>query len=99
MAKERAKKPPEKQAKKRASKPAVVQRDTLVTMADEIAEAAEILRLHHPLDDETLLRCRAESLRRERYERGRWPSSDELAIEIVWDEAHVENVIRKPDAI
>jgi hypothetical protein len=86
-------------ARTKANKPAVAQADTLVTMIDEIAEAAEILRLHHPLDDETLLRCRAENLRRERYERGRWPSSDELAIEIVWDEAHFENVIRKPDAM
>jgi hypothetical protein len=68
-------------------------------LADEIAEAVEILRTHHPRDDEILLRCRAEKLRQERYERGRWPSSDELAIEMVWDEAHFENVIRKPDAL
>ena len=75
------------------------QADLLSTMADEIAEAVEILRPHYPEDGEADLRQRAEALRGERYQSGRWPSSDELAIAKVWDEAHFENVIRKPEPV
>jgi hypothetical protein len=75
------------------------QADLLATMADEIAEAVEILRPHYPEDGEADLRQRAAVLRGERYQSGRWPSSDELAIANVWDEAHFENVIRKPEPV
>ena len=72
--------------------------DILETMADEIAEAVEILRPHHPQDSEAALRHRAEGLRSKRYQSGRWPTSDELAEkawEEAWEEAHVEDAIRE----
>jgi hypothetical protein len=47
-------------------------RDVLATMADEIAEAIEILRPHHPQDSEADLRRRAEGLRARRYQTSRW---------------------------
>jgi hypothetical protein len=75
--------------------------DILKTMADEIAEAVEIiLRPHYPRENKTDLRRRAEAMRAKRYLRGDWPSSAELAkqaskeFEQVWSEAHAENEIR-----
>ena len=50
--------------------------DVLVTMIDEIAYAVGILRSHYPEDSETELRARAEVLRANRYQSGRWPFDD-----------------------
>ena len=53
-----------------------LQHDVLVTMIDEIAYAVGILRSHYPEDSETELRARAEVLRANRYQSGRWPFDD-----------------------
>jgi hypothetical protein len=87
-----------KKTHKQASKQAMAQTDILATMADEVAEAVEILRPHYPQDSESELRHRAEGLRANRYQTGRWPASDELAEkawEETWDEAHAENAARE----
>ena len=83
-----------KKTNKQASKQAMVQTDILATMADEIAEAVEILRPHYPQDRKPELRHRAEGLRAQRYQTGPWPASDELA-EKAWEEAHAENAVRE----
>jgi hypothetical protein len=56
-------------------------RDTtncLESLMGEIAEGVEIVRPIWPEDSEDDLHSRAESLRGERYLKGRWPTVDEL---------------------
>jgi hypothetical protein len=79
-------------AEKQTKKPAApAPTDILDTLAGEVAEAVEILRPHYPQDSETELHHRAKALRRKRYERGRWPSSDELATGGGWAEVPAES--------
>ena len=55
------------------------QRDILVTMANEIDEAVELMRPHFPDSDDASLRRRAEGLRCYRYKDGHWPDFAEIA--------------------
>jgi hypothetical protein len=72
--------------------------DVLVTMADEIAEAVEILRPHYPEDGEADLRQRAAALRAQRYQSGRWPSSSTIAtiVRLSYDEISPAQVEPEP---
>jgi hypothetical protein len=53
--------------------------DVMATMRDEIAEAVELMRPHFPADDEDALRNRAEALRAQHYQTGRWPDFKKVA--------------------
>jgi hypothetical protein len=68
----------------------MAQTDILETMANEIAEAVALLRPHYPNEDEDQLRRRAEVMHPRRYERGRWPSSDELVAKARVEQAEAE---------
>lgn len=53
--------------------------DTRQSMLEEIDEAAALLRPHYPGASHKELRARAETMRAARYERGSWPSAEEIA--------------------
>jgi hypothetical protein len=53
--------------------------DMLVTLANEIAEAVELMRPHFPADDKATLRRRAEFFRPDRYRMGHWPDFAQIA--------------------
>src|SRR5262245_44975647 len=53
--------------------------DLVVTLIEEIAEAAELMRPHFPADDQTTLENRAKFFRPHRYQTGHWPDFEQIA--------------------
>jgi hypothetical protein len=66
--------------RKRWPKPPAVKDafDLLESLRGEIAEGAEILRAHYPDVGDGELRNRAQSMLRDRYAKGRWPTNEEI---------------------
>jgi hypothetical protein len=67
----------------------------LETLQAELDECVALLRPHYPNEDDNALRERAVRLRPERYEKGRWPSAEEIEADKAKAEA-AEAVKPKP---